>query len=145
MSSVTEEFNERLEAFVQKYGLKNASGLLEVLTLQKMPKNMAARNRLMSDFLQLEVLKTFEITLEEYRENRIKSAKEARWAVVHLLRAFTHLSHRRVGNLLLLSYRAARYAHDKCLELIEVGKFEKDFNARYTELEEKLVAFIAKI
>ena len=74
MSSITEEFNERLEAFVQKYGLKNASGLLEVLTRQKMPKNMAARNRLMSDFLQLEVLKTFEITLEEYRENRIKSA-----------------------------------------------------------------------
>lgn len=143
--SIAEEFNERLEAFVQKYGLKNASGLLEVLTEQKMPKNRAAHNRMMSDFLQLEVLKTFEITLDQYRENRIKAAKEARWAVVHLLRSFTHLSHRRVGQLLLLSYRAARYAHDKCIELIEVGKFEKDFNARYAELEEKLVAFIAKI
>ena len=32
MSTVAEEFNERLEAFVEKYGLTHASELLKKLT-----------------------------------------------------------------------------------------------------------------
>ena len=47
--------------------------------------------------------------------------------------------------MLQIKERAAKYAVEKCNELIEVGKFERVFNERYMELEEKLVAFIAKV
>ncbi len=145
MSTIAEEFNERLEAFVEKYGLKNATELLATLTSNTKPLYLTGRYKIMSEFLHLETLKTFDLSMDEYNQNRSKSAREARWALVHVLRSFTRLSHRRVGQLLSLSYRASRYAYEKCEELISVGKFEKDFNARYQELEEKLVAFIAKL
>ena len=40
MSSVAEEFNERLEAFVEKYGLSHASELLKKLTAAELFKTI---------------------------------------------------------------------------------------------------------
>ena len=145
MSSIAEEFNERLEAFVEKYGLSHASDLLERLTGNGSRQSSLKRNQLMGNFLQLEALETFEITNEQYKENKAKMAREARWAVIHLYRNFTQFSFNKIGQVMGITHRAARYAHEKCEALIEVGKFEQAFNNRYDELEEKLVAFIAKI
>lgn len=145
MSSVAEEFNERLEAFVEKYGLSHASDLIERLTNKSSQNTTNTKNGLMCNFLHLEALETFDISNEQYQENRLKLAKEARWAVIHLFRNFSQLSFKKIGEIMEITYRAARYAHEKCDELIEVGKFEQAFNDRYLELEEKLVAFIAKI
>jgi len=145
MSSVAEEFNGRLEAFVEKYGLSHASDLLDKLTNRGTKRNSKKKNLLMHNFLQLEALETFDITNEDYEANRLKLAKEARWAVIHLFRNFSQLSFKKIGTIMGITYRAARYANDKCDQLIEVGKFEQSFNESYLELEEKLVAFIAKI
>lgn len=145
MSSIAEEFNERLEAFVEKYGLSHASDLLERLTSKDSLQSSIKKNQLMCNFLHLEALETYEITNEQYKENKTKMAREARWAVIHLFRNFTQLSFKKIGEIMKITYRAARYAHEKCEELIDVGKFEQAFNDRYDELEEKLVAFIAKI
>jgi chromosomal replication initiation ATPase DnaA len=145
MSTILEEFNERLEAFVQKYGLSHASLILERISNKKDQKNTFKKNRLMGNFLQLEALETFEITNEQFEENKAKLAREARWAVIHLYRNFTQFSFNKIGKVMGITHRATRYAHEKCEALIEVGKFEQAFNDRYLELEEKLVAFIAKI
>jgi len=145
MSSIADEFNERLEAFVQKYGLSHASHLLEKLTNRSARHHSKKKNQLMFNFLQLEALETFEISNEEYQDNQKKLAKEARWAVIHQFRNFSQLSYKKIGEITKITHRATRYAHEKCEELIEVGKFEQAFNEKYLELEEKLVAFIAKI
>ncbi len=145
MSTVAEEFNERLEAFVEKYGLTHASELLKKLTVASTKNNTITKHRMMSNFLQLEALQTFDISMDEYKSNQSKLAKEARWAVIHLFRNFTQLSFKKIGSLMSITQRAARYAHEKCEELIEVGKFEQSFNDRHIELEEKTVAFIARI
>tara|TARA_R110000868_G_scaffold158065_2_gene385990 strand:- start:481 stop:918 length:438 start_codon:yes stop_codon:yes gene_type:complete len=145
MSSIAEEFNERLEAFVEKYGLSHASELLKKLTAEPSKNNTITKHRMMSNFLQLEALQTFDISMDEYKTNQSKLSKEARWAVIHLFRNFTQLSFRKIGTLMNITQRAARYAHEKCEELNEVGKFEQAFNDRHIELEEKVVAFIARI
>jgi len=145
MSSIAEQFNERLEAFVEKYGLSHASELLKKLTIEPSKNNTLTKHRLMSNFLQLEALQTFDISMEEYKSNQSKLAKEARWAVIHLFRNFTQLSFKKIGTLMSITQRAVRYGHEKCEELIDVRKFEQSFNDRHIELEEKIVAFIAKI
>jgi len=145
MSTIADEFNERLEAFVQKYGLSHASNLLEKLTNRSTKINSKKKNQLMFNFLQLEALETFGISNEEYQKNQKKLAKEARWVVIHQFRNFSQLSFKKIGEIMEITNRASRYAFEKCDGLIEVGKFEQAFNDRYQELEEKLVAFIAKI
>lgn len=143
---ITDEFNERLEAFVDKYGLSKASDLLELITNEPpVQEDVAKRNELLMKFLQLETMTTFEINIDEFREGKLKLAKEAKWALVHLMRTYTRASNRKIGEMLTITERAAKYAAQKCNELIEVGKFERVFNERYMELEEKLVAFIAKV
>jgi hypothetical protein len=145
MITIAANFNERLEAFVEKYGLSHATVLLQRLTNENVRNSTNSRNRLMSNFLILEALDTFDIDMDQYEDNKLKLAKEARWAVIHLYKNFSQLSFNKIGKILEITPRAARYAHEKCNELIEVGKFEKTFNDRYVELEEKLVAFIARI
>ncbi len=146
MSNVMDEFNERLEAFIDKYGIARATNLLDLFTKERADKEaVAKRNELLLKFLQLETLSTFEVDSEEFKEAKTKLSKEARWALVHLMKTYTRASYTEISEKLKIKPRAAKYAVEKCNEMIEVGKFERVFNERYMELEEKLVAFIAKV
>lgn len=146
MSTISDDFNERLEAFINRYGLAKAGDLLEMLTYDA-PSGIPSSHKVKFyyNFLQLEALCTFDVTNEEFFKARLPLAKEARWTLIHLMKAYTQCSYDRIGRFLKMKPRAVRYARIKCDELLEVPKFEKAFNERYRELEEKLVAFIAKI
>lgn len=146
MNTVADDFNERLEAFVNRYGLSKATDLLDML-MEEAPTGIpsAQKVKLFYEFLQLEALNTFDIENNEFEEARLPLAKEARWSIIHLMKVYTQSSYQRIGKFINMKPRAVRYARQKCDELLEVPKFEKAFNERYMELEEKLVAFMAKI
>jgi len=146
MEGLKEKFDLQLDKFLKRYGMKKATQLLYSL-VNPSPAKLDEQNnkRLITEYLTSQAAQVFGVTKSEIQSAGNRSAKEARWATVHLLKFYTRYTYKRLCKLFDANERQLKYACKKCSELLEVPRFEKEFNRKYQTLENNLIAFMNKI
>lgn len=146
MASLRSEFDIQLNEFINRFGLNRGEFILR--TILNKPKTSISefkRRKLIIRYTIAEASEAFGLSAKELMKGRNKRASEARWAVVHLLKAYTLSTYGELNEFIGINKRALAYANRKCMEMLEIPKFEKDFNGKYRAIEIKLIAFITKI
>lgn len=146
MSNLKSDFDSQLNEFLGRFGLKRGEFILR--TLLNKPKASIGENKkrkLITRYTIAEASENFGLASEEIMKGTGRRASEARWAVVNILKLYTNTTYAELQDFLGFNKRALAYANRKCNEMLEVPRFEKEFNRKYRAIEIKLVAFLTKI
>jgi len=146
MGEVTGDFQAALDAFVKQFGFNKGTFVLRRLIKRSTAKVDGKKMReIVIAFSINECAKVCGLSEEQVLKGTSRSHAEARWKAMHLVKFYTNASYAELGKLFGITGRAVMYAVTKCREMLEVPKFERQFNERYLAAEKSLIAYITKI
>lgn len=146
MGNLKNDFDKNLDQFINRFGIEGAGLILKNFTKHTELKcNSSKSKEVIADYVVLQALEIFAITKDQLENGNCRWEVEARWAAVHLIKFYVGCSYTQLTNYFKRSPRALKYANRRCEALLETPRFQKDFNQKYRSMEQKLIAFIAKL
>ena len=146
MGNLKNDFDRNLDDFISRFGIEGAAMILKTfIRYTKLKCNNSKSKELIAEYVVLQAQEIFAVSKQQLEKGNCRWEVEARWAAVHLIKFYVGCSYTQLTNYFKRSPRALKYANRRCEALLETPRFQKDFNEKYRSMEQKLIAFIAKL
>ena len=141
-----EDLQHSVDTLIGKFGLKKTIEVLESLSenTQLKPKE-SDKIKLLFVYIVSKSIIVFDLKEEDYYTNTIQEYREARMSCYYLLREYTGISYRKIGEDFKQTKRAILYNYQKCEDMLSIPTYYKEFADRFKTLEDHLINFIAKL
>ncbi len=136
---------QSLDVVLGKIGLpKTVKLLCSFISNSSLSTTQVEKLKLVTTYIISQAIVIFDLNEEEFYDSRIPEYREARMACYHLLKKYTDSSYSKIGERFGLKKRQVLYYHQKCEEMLSISQYYKAFTAKYKDLEELTIEFIAK-
>ena len=141
-----EDLQHSVDTLIGKFGLKKTIEVLESLSENTQLKSKESdKIKLLFVYIVSKSIKVFDLKEEDYYTNTIQEYREARMSCYYLLRKYTGISYRKIGEDFKQTKRAILYNYQKCEDMLSIPTYYKEFADRFKTLEDHLINFIAKL
>jgi chromosomal replication initiation ATPase DnaA len=140
------DLQKALDKVVGKIGLENAIQLLRKAVEEKpLLVSSDERTKLITCYIIFRCQEIFSLKDKQFYVSKIPEYREGRMACFYLLKKYTNASYSKIAEQFYIKPRTVMYFNQKCFEMISVPEFYRIFSARFRDLENCIIEFMAKL